>query len=132
MTCVDSNVLLDLVQAQADWLAWSRDRLATCAAVGPLLVNDVVFAEISVSFATVLEVERFLAAAGVSVERSSTASLFLAARAHLDYRRRGGSRLGVLPDFFIGADAMSRGAPLLTRDPRRYRGYFPDLRLISP
>jgi len=132
VTCIDSNVLLDLVQAEADWLDWSRERLTACAASGPLLVNDVVFAEISVGFATVREVERFLSAAGVSVERSSTASLFLAARAHLDYRRRGGSRLGVLPDFFIGADAMSRGAPLLTRDPRRYRGYFPDLRLISP
>ena len=66
------------------------------------------------------------------MERTPRPALFLAARAHLRYRRRGGTRHGVLPDFFIGAHAAVRGLPLLTRDPRRYRDYFPTLRVIAP
>lgn len=132
MTCVDSNVLLDVIQAEPAWLDWSRTRLAACLAAGPLRVNDVVFAEISVSFQAPVEVAAFLAAAGVILERTSPEALFLAARAQLDYRRRGGSRTGVLADFFIGAHACLLDVPLLTRDPRRYRTYFPTLRLIAP
>jgi len=132
VTCVDSNVLLDLVQAERAWLAWSRAQLAACAAAGPLLANDVVYAEVSVGFRRPEEVDAFLDGAGITVERTPSRALFLAARAQLDYRRRGGIRTGVLPDFFVGADAAVRGVPLLTRDPRRYRGYFPTLRLIAP
>lgn len=132
MTYLDSNVLLDVIQAEPAWLAWSRERLSACLARGPLLVNDLVFAEISVSFRRLEEVDAFLDGAGVTVERTPPEALFLAARAHLAYRRRGGTRTGVLPDFFIGAQAAIRGAPLLTRDPRRCRAYFPTLRLICP
>lgn len=132
MTCVDSNVLLDLIQAERAWLVWSRGQLDARAAEGPLLVNDVVYAEISVGFRRPEEVDAFLDGAGITVERTPGRALFLAARAHLDYRRRGGIRTGVLPDFFVGADAAIRGIPLLTRDPRRYRAYFPTLRLIAP
>ena len=132
MTCVDSNVLLDVIQAEPAWLDWSRARLTAGLAAGPLWANDVVFAEISVSFGATDAVAAFLVAAGVTVERTPTEALFLAARAHLAYRRRGGSRTGVLPDFFIGAHALVRGLPLLTRDPRGYREYFPALQVIAP
>ena len=129
---MDSNVLLDVIQAEPGWLDWSRARLAECLGEGPLLANDIVFSEISVSFRTPQEVSAFLAAAGVTVERTPPEALFLAARAHFAYRRRGGSRTGVLPDFFIGAHASVRNVPLLTRDPQRYRTYFPTLDLIAP
>lgn len=132
MIYVDSNVLLDVIQAEPDWLDWSRARLAAGLAEGPLLANDVVFAEISVSFRAPAEVAEFLALAGVEIERTPPEALFLAARAHLAYRQRGGSRTGVLADFFIGAHANIRKVPLLTRAPRRYRTYFPTLELIAP
>ncbi|TCZ53173.1 type II toxin-antitoxin system VapC family toxin [Roseicella aquatilis] len=132
MTCVDSNVLLDIIQADPAWLGWSKAQLAASLGRGPLVANDVVFAEISVGFGAVQEVEAFLAVAGITVERTPPEALFLAARAHLDYRRRGGARSGVLPDFSIGAHAAVVGLPLITRDPRRYRSYFPALRLICP
>ena len=132
MIFVDSNVLLDLVGATPGWADWSAERLAECSQRGVLLINDVVYGEISVGFRNPDALDAFLRAAGIAVERSSADALFLAARAHLAYRRRGGTRTGVLPDFFIGADALARGAPLLTRDPARYRAYFPGLTVIAP
>ncbi len=132
MTFVDSNVLLDITQADSDWTEWSRLRLNERGGVGPLLINDIVYAEISVSFQRLDELDGFLAAAGIELQRTSREGLALAAQAHLQYRRQGGSRTGVLPDFFIGAHAAIRRAPLLTRDAARYRSYFPNLMLISP
>ena len=132
MTLVDTNVLLDVARGDADWVAWSSARLNERAARGPLVINDVVYAEVSVGFDRIEEVDEFLGKAGFKVERTPRPALFLAARAHLRYRRRGGARPGVLPDFYIGAHAAVRGIPLLTRDPRRYRDYFPTLRVIAP
>lgn len=132
MTFVDTNILIDIAIGSRDWREWSAQRLAEAGAHGALLVNDVVFAELSALFIRIEEVEAFLHAAGVVVERTPRQALFLAARAHRAYRRRGGIRIGVLPDFFIGADALVRGAPLLTRDATRYRTYFPGLDLIAP
>ncbi len=132
MTLVDTNVLLDLARNDPAWAAWSSARLDESAARGPLVINDVVYAEVSVTFERIEETNAFLREAGFKVERTPRPALFLAARAHVRYRRRGGTRSGVLPDFFIGAHAAVRGVPLLTRDPRRYRDYFPTLRVISP
>ena len=132
MTCVDSNVLLDIIQADPAWMGWSRGKIAAARAPGPLLVNDIVFAEIAVGFADAPAVQAFLDAARIQVQRTPPEALFLAARAHLDYRRRGGTRTGVLPDFFIGAHAAVAGLPLITRAPRRYRAYFPTVELIAP
>lgn len=132
MTLVDTNVLLDLARNDAAWAAWSGMRLNERASRGPLVVNDVVYAELSVTFERVEETDAFLRGARIRVERTPRPALFLAARAHLRYRRRGGTRCGVLPDFFIGAHAAVRGAPLLTRDPRHFREYFPTLRVIAP
>lgn len=132
MTLVDTNVLLDIARDDAVWFAWSSARLNERAAWGPLLINDVVYAEVSATFEQMEETEAFLRGAGLKLERTPRPALFLAARAHLRYRRRGGTRHGVLSDFFIGAHAAVRGLPLLTRDPRRYRDYFPALRVIAP
>jgi len=132
LTFVDSNVLLDIAQADSDWTEWSRLRLNERGVVGPLVINDVVYAEISVSFRRLDELDGFLTAAGIDLQRTPREGLALATQAHLQYRRQGGSRTGVLPDFFIGAHAAIRRAPLLTRDAARYRSYFPALMLISP
>lgn len=101
-------------------------------ALGRLIINDVVYAEVSVGFAGAERMDSFLSLVGIQVERTSRPALILAARAHLDYRRQGGTRLGVRPEFFIGAHAALAGMPLLTRDARRYRTYFPGLNLILP
>lgn len=132
MTLVDTNVLLDIARNDAAWVAWSSARLNERSVRGPLVINDVVYAEVSVTFERMEETDAFLREAGFEVERTPRPALFLAARAHVLYRRRGGTRRGVLPDFFIGAHAAVRGVPLLTRDPRRYRDYFPTLRVIAP
>ncbi|MBK1661455.1 type II toxin-antitoxin system VapC family toxin [Paracraurococcus ruber] len=132
MTWVDTNLLLDIAHAQPGWADWSRDRMAEAAARGPLRINDIVYAEVSASFGRPAELDAFLGLLGIVVGRSPPEALVLAARTHLAYRRRGGQRSGVLPDFFIGADAAVGGGPLLTRDPRRYRTDFPDLILIAP
>lgn len=132
MILVDSNVLLDIAEATPGWADWSVSRLAEWSARGALAINDVVYAEVSVGFRDPAALEDFLRAAGIAVERTPPEALFLAARAHLDYRRRGGTRTGVLADFFIGAHAAFRKLPLLTRDPRRYRASFPGLDLVCP
>lgn len=132
MTFLDANILLDIAQPQSEWFEWSSARMQERVGFGPLLINDVVYAEISVSFASLEQLDTFLGLIGVTLERSPKEALLLAARAHLSYRRQGGTRLGVLPDFFIGAHAAHAAVPLVTRDPRRYRTYFPTLEIISP
>lgn len=132
MTLVDTNVLLDIARNDAAWFAWSSARMNERAARGPLVINDVVYAEVSVTFERIEETDAFLREAGLRVERTPRPALFLAARAHVRYRLRCGARRGVLPDFFIGAHAAVRGVPLLTRDPRRYRDYFPTVHVIAP
>lgn len=132
MTFVDTNVLLDLLKDDPLWARWSERQLEIAAANGPLMANEVVFAELCIGASSVEDAEAMLAAAGVQIATSPKPALFLAAKAYVAYRRRGGSRTGVLPDFFIGAHAAIVGAPLLTRDARRYRTYFPKLALIAP
>ncbi|GIX10716.1 type II toxin-antitoxin system VapC family toxin [Elioraea sp.] len=132
MTLVDTNVLLDLVTDNADWAEWSQRQLEAAAVRGPVLINDVVYAELSVGFLRVEEVNDVLAAAQVEVAPIPREALFLAGKVFQRYRAGGGSRTGVLPDFFIGAHAAVAELPLLTRDVRRYRSYFPTVRLIAP
>lgn len=132
MTFVDTNVLLDIVNDDAAWFDWSSARLNEEAARGPLVINYVVYAEVSVTFPRIEDTDAFVRGTGLRLERTPRPALFLAARAYVLYRRRGGTSRGVQPDFFIGAHAAVRGVPLLTRDPRRYRRYFPTLRVIAP
>lgn len=132
MVFVDANVLLDLVTAPNAWSEWSRTELRRAAAAGPLIANDVVFAEVSIGFLLIEDTERVFAEAEVEVAPMPRPALFRAGKAFQEYRLRGGTRTGVLPDFFIGAHAEAAGMRLLTRNGSRYRSYFPDVPLIAP
>jgi predicted nucleic acid-binding protein len=128
---VDTNVLLD-VAADSDWADWSISKLQDAALEGPLLINGVIYAELSARYATIEAVEDFIEKAGVAVAEIPRAAFFLAGKAFVSYRRAGGARAGVLPDFLIGAHAAALDIPLLTRDVRKYRTYFPKVALIAP
>ena len=131
MTLVDTNVLY-VATNDRDWAEWSVNRLDAAAIRGPLLINAVVYAEFSVGFVRVEEVDRVLDGAGFEMVDIPRAALFLAGKVFQRYRAQGGTHTGVLPDFFIGAHAAIAQVPLLTRDPRRYRTYFSGLALIAP
>lgn len=132
MVLVDANVLLDLVTAPNAWSDWSKEELRRAAAAGPLVANDVIFAEVSIGFLRMEEAEGVFTKAEVALEPMPRPALFRAGKAFREYRRRGGTRTGVLPDFFIGAHAEVAGLRLLTRDGGRYRIYFPGVALIAP
>jgi len=130
-TLVDSNVLLDLFTEDPRWCDWSETRLADALDGGPTLINPIVYAEISIGFERIEDLERALPA---ELEREALPweAAFLAGKCFIEYRRRGGQKRSPLPDFYIGAHAAVTGRALLTRDPRRYRSFFPHLELISP
>jgi predicted nucleic acid-binding protein len=132
VTLVDSNILIDIWTDNPDWYDWSLARLDEATRKGPLLINDIVYAETSIRFGNVEDFNAALAASNVNVLAMPRAALFLAGKTFTRYRNAGGPRTGVLPDFFIGAHAMVGGLPLLTRDARRYRHYFPTVELIAP
>ncbi len=132
VTMVDSNIFLDILNADPTWSRWSEQQLAHCAQSGQLFANHVVAAEISPQFSSADAVETFFSLAGVEIQTMSFASSFLAGIAHRAYRLRGGVYPSILADFLIGAHAQCLRLPILTRDARRYRTYFPDLDLITP
>jgi len=132
VTLVDSNVLLDIFTRTPSWWEWSLMQLEEAALHGSLLINDVIYAETSVRFHSIDDFDAALAMAGVTVAPVPRTALFLAGKASTQYRSAGGVRTGVLPDFFIGAHAMVESLPLLTRDARRHRNYFPKVVLIAP
>ena len=132
MILLDTNVLLDVVGGDPVWADWSRRRLNVAAATDEIAVNDVVYAELSVGYRRVEELDEMLVRAGVALAPIPRPALFLAGRAFQRYRRAGGGKTGVLPDFFIGAHAVISGALLITRDTRHYRTYFPGIMLIAP
>lgn len=132
MTLVDTNVLLDLVTDDPVWAKWSIARLEAASLVGPMLINDAVYAELAVRYERIEHLEALIDIAGLALAPIPRAALFLAGKVFTHYRRSGGTKTGVLPDFFIGAHAAVDGLPLLTRDVGRYRTYFPSLKLISP
>ena len=132
MILVDTNVLLDLVTDDPDWSEWSLARLEEAALAGPILINDIVYAETSIRYARIEDLDAMLAEATIEIVPTPRAALFLAGKAFQRYRAAGGTRTGVLPDFFIGAHAAVEDLPLLTRDAARYRSCFPKLALIAP
>lgn len=132
MTLVDSNVLIDVWTDDPQWYDWSLTRLNEAGRSGPLLINDIIYAEASIRFHSIDEFDAALAEAGVTVTAIPRMALFLAGKAFAQYRNAGGTRTGVLPDFFIGAHADLERLPLLTRDVPRYRHYFPTVELIAP
>jgi predicted nucleic acid-binding protein len=132
VTLVDSNVLIDVLSDDPNWRAWSVAQLEQRANHGPLLINDVIYAELSSRFSTEELLDRKVSELNVDMRKMPKRALFIAGHSYERYRRSGGTRNGVLPDFFIGAHAEATGWPLLTRDVRRYRTYFPDVDLIAP
>jgi len=129
---VDSNVILDVLTEDREWYDWSSSRLAELADDHVLVVNPIIYGEVSIRFETIEELETVLPPAYYRREPIPWEAAFLAAKAFVRYRRAGGRRRSPLPDFYIGAHAAVRGMSLLTRDPRRYRSYFPRLTLILP
>ena len=132
MILVDTNILLDVVTRDPAWAEWSKRQLDAAVLRDRLAINPVVYAELSAGFTTIEQVEEVLGLVDITVVQMSHPALFMAGRVFQEYRRRGGSRTGVLPDFFIGAHAAVLGAPLITRDASRYLSYFPTVELIAP
>jgi hypothetical protein len=131
-TLVDSNVLLDVVTEDPEWMDWSSSVLALAAHDGRIIINPVIYAEVSCGFERMETLDEALAPDYFTREPLPWAAAFLAAKAFVRYRRRGGMRRSPLPDFYIGAHAALAGYTLLTRDPKRYRSYFPTVRIIAP
>ena len=131
-TLIDSNVLIDLFDDDSEWQGWSDSMVSACRNRGPLVINPVILAEVSMGFDSFEAVNHHLPEEFVVREALPWEAAFLAARAFLIYRHQGGQRRSPLPDFYIGAHAAVAGHTLLTRDPRRYQYYFPQLRIVSP
>ena len=129
---IDSNVLLDLFTEDSEWENWSEAMLADLARTSHLVINPIIYSEVSVHFDSVEDLDDALPATWIRREQLPWESAFLAGRCFLKYRRQGGTRRSPLPDFYIGAHASVAGLTLLTRDARRYSTYFPKLKLIAP
>lgn len=132
MIFVDTNVILDVATFDPNWAIWSLDQLELASASGPLLINEIVYAELSVGYTLIEELDDLVEKLELEMLQIPRSALFLAAKAYQRYRQSGGTRTGVLPDFFIGAHAAVLQVPVLTRDVARYRAYFPTVRLIAP
>ena len=129
---VDSNVLLDIFTDDPVWFTWSEQMLSRYARSHDLIINEVIYTELSVSFKKIEDLEASLRVASIALVPSPKEALFLAGKVFLSYRKRGGTKVSTLPDFFIGAQAAVQKLPLLTRDTKRYKTYYPTLNLISP
>ncbi len=131
LTLVDSNVLLDILTADPQWISWSEDRLDEALSTDGAAINQIIFAEVSARFDTRSAADSAIAPQVARLDLPWDAA-FIAGRAYVDYRRQGGQKRSPLGDFYIGAHAQVAGLTLLTRDAARYRTYFPDVRLIAP
>ena len=132
MILVDTNVLIDIAVDDPRWGDWSAERLTEARDSDNLALNAIVYAELSVHFNTVEQLESVLAPFRFERLHLPWEAAFVAGKAFKRYRSRGGTKSAPLPDFFIGAHAAVAGLTLLTRDPRRYREYFPTVALICP
>lgn len=132
MLLVDTNVLVDVLQDDPQWANWSIGQLRAQASIHQLTINPIIYAEVSLSFSTLEGLDNAVSTLALELREIPRPALFLAAKAFVQYRRRGGSKVQMLPDFFIGAHAAVEGWPLLTRDASRFRTYFPTLEVIAP
>lgn len=132
MLLVDTNVLIDILEDDPVWADWSEHQLRAQAQVHALCINPVIYAELSLAFDSVSAMDEVLDDMALVLQELPRPALFLAGRAFLKYRRQGGTRSNVLADFFIGAHAAVAGCGILTRDPRRYKSYFPRVSLVAP
>lgn len=131
-TLVDSNVILDVLTEDDEWLDWSSTQLAESANSGMLVINPIIYAEVSTRFERIEELDDALPANYYRRVPLPFEAAFLAGQCFMKYKRRGGYRRSPMPDFYIGAHAALSGLTLLTRDARRYRDYFPTLRIVAP
>ncbi|MGE0314403.1 MAG: type II toxin-antitoxin system VapC family toxin [Lautropia sp.] len=129
---VDTNVLVDVLQDDPQWADWSIGQMRAQATLHALVIDPVIYAELSLSFSTIEALDDVVQTLALELREIPRPALFLAAKAFAQYRRRGGSKSQVLPDFFIGAHAAVEGWPLLTRDANRFRTYFPSLEVLAP
>jgi len=132
MLLVDTNVLVDLFEDDPDWVQWSVARLREQSSIRALAINPVIYSELAFTFSTIEKLDAVIAGLRLVYKEIPRPALFLAGKAFAQYKRRGGAKTNVLSDFFIGAHAAILGCPLLTRDPSRYRTYFPTVDLITP
>ncbi|WP_260478820.1 type II toxin-antitoxin system VapC family toxin [Kibdelosporangium aridum] len=132
VTMVDTCVLLDVLTDDPQWADWSEDAIATARDTGDLVINPIIYAEVSAGFDTIEDLDEALPTTDFTREPLPYQAGFLASRAFVAYRRRGGARRSPLPDFYIGAHAAVNNYRLLTRDTDRFRTYFPKLELITP
>lgn len=132
MLLVDTNVLVDVLQVDPQWADWSISQLRAQASVHPLIINPIIYAEMSLSFLTLEGLDSAVSTLALELREIPRPAMFLAAKAYAQYCKRGGSKLQVLPDFFIGAHAAVEGWPLLTRDASRFKTYFPTLEVVAP
>jgi predicted nucleic acid-binding protein len=131
-TLVDSNVLIDILSQDSIWADWSMRALVDVGSEGPLVINSVIYAEVSHRYSRKELLDQELPEDVFLRENIPWAAAFLAGKAYADYRQRGGHRRSPLPDFFIGAHAAVAALRLLTRDGTRFRTYFPTVELVVP
>jgi predicted nucleic acid-binding protein len=129
---VDTNVLVDVLGNDPNWADWSITQLQAQSKVHRLVINPIIYSELSLTFSTVEELDQVLDELELRMLEIPKPALFLAGKAFLQYRRSGGVKNNVLGDFFIGAHAAVSGLPVLTRDSRRYKNYFPNVSLVAP
>ncbi len=129
---VDSNVILDVLENDPNWCNWSVEILEKYSETHRLLINQIIYAEISIGFERIEELEDVLKLGDFKLAAIPKEALFLAGKAFLKYRRKKGPKVSPLPDFFIGAHAAVAGIMLLTRDTKRIANYFPTVKLVSP
>ena len=132
MLLVDTNVLVDVLEDDPQWADWSIGQLRAQSQIRRLAINPIIYAELSLTFSTVEALDQTIAGLGLVMVELPRPALFLAGKAFVRYRRQGGTKSNVLADFFIGAHAAVSGYTLLTRDTRRYKSYFTDVKLIAP
>ena len=129
---VDSCVLIDIIDSDPQWAAWSAMQLAPLVLQQRAVINPIIYAELAAGFTSIEALEKALSPLGLKREQLPWEAAFLAGQAHKQYRRRGGAKRSPLPDFYIGAHAAIADHTLLTRDAERYRAYYPRLSVIAP
>jgi predicted nucleic acid-binding protein len=132
MLLVDTNVLIDVLQDDPQWSDWSIRQLRAQAQLHELAINPIIYSELSLMFESIEALQDTLAAMRLAFHEIPRPALFVAAKAFIRYRREGGTKQNVLPDFFIGGHAAVARCAVLTRDPARYRSYFPTVELLTP
>lgn len=129
---VDTNILVDVLENDPEWADWSITQLQAQSKVHRLVINAVIYSELSLTFSTVEALDNAIQTMALKMLEIPKPALFLAGKAFVQYRRNGGIRSNVLGDFFIGAHAAVSGMPVLTRDVRRCKNYFPSVKLVAP